>query len=220
MEEMTNADRAIAGSVVLGTQERGQTCQTRNEKLCAVCGKTFYRKRLSFVAFARASLCSVACRTKHLTGRQYKSFQMRLQEKISPEPNSGCWLWTGALNKGGYAHSYVGAKCHLMHRVSFELHRGAIPDGMLVCHRCDTRSCVNPGHLFIGTPADNTTDCVNKGRQSKGASRWNAKLTAEQVQEIRRLDASMTRTAIAKKFRISRPVVQKVCDRKSWSHVP
>ena len=74
-----------------------------------------------------------------------------------PEPNTGCWLWLGFISPDGYG-------TRLAHRRAWELARGPIPDGMLVCHRCDVRHCVNPDHLFLGTHLDNMRDMIRKGR--------------------------------------------------------
>lgn len=78
-----------------------------------------------------------------------------------------CWLWTGAKTSGGYGsanrsktHQFVSA-----HRLSWELHRGPIANGLCVLHRCDVRACVNPAHLFLGTYTDNARDCSAKCRQ-------------------------------------------------------
>ena len=79
-----------------------------------------------------------------------------------------CWPWQGAKLKTGYGVVKHRCKQYKAHRASFAIHRGQIPGGMLVCHHCDNPSCVNPSHLFLGTPQDNMTDKVQKGRQSRG----------------------------------------------------
>lgn len=83
-------------------------------------------------------------------------------------PETGCHIWLGLKNDGGYGRvrvlgQYVGA-----HRISYMLHCGPVPAGLHVCHTCDTPSCVNPDHLFIGDASDNSDDMVSKGRYSGG----------------------------------------------------
>lgn len=83
-----------------------------------------------------------------------------------PEPNTGCLFWLGVVNNYGYGLvGVVGKKSpQLVHRVAYERFVGPIPDGMKVCHRCDTRSCCEPSHLFIGTQKDNLRDMFAKKR--------------------------------------------------------
>lgn len=80
-----------------------------------------------------------------------------------------CWLWTASLRgKTGYGAFKLNGKTVDAHRLSYQLHKGEIPEGMYVCHTCDNRKCVNPEHLFLGTAKDNYHDAVVKGRIIKG----------------------------------------------------
>lgn len=83
----------------------------------------------------------------------------------------GCWEWCGSRKGGrygGYGTIFYGGKTESAHRVAYQLTYGVIPDGMVVCHRCDHPPCVRPDHLFLGTLSDNAQDCVNKGRHRGG----------------------------------------------------
>lgn len=104
------------------------------------------------------------------------------ETKFVPDPNSGCWLWTAAIGSRGYG-SFIPPKAfakpstHIASRVSWLLYRGEIPRGLFVCHKCDVRCCVNPNHLFLGSPADNMQDMVSKGRYK---SPWSSKTHCKQ----------------------------------------
>jgi len=87
-------------------------------------------------------------------------------ENYEPVTESGCWIWMGSTTQKGYGDIKYDKKHHRAHRLSYELHNGAIEDGLMVCHSCDTPSCINPEHLFMGTAQDNTDDMVKKGRQN------------------------------------------------------
>lgn len=99
--------------------------------------------------------------------RRVRPLRERFEERIQPEPMSGCHLWTGSTNKcygvvgkGGRSGGMFQA-----HRLSWEFSNGPIPDGLHVLHKCDTPACVNPDHLFLGTNGDNIRDAIAKGRQ-------------------------------------------------------
>lgn len=96
------------------------------------------------------------------------SLSERIDRLSIPEPNTGCQLWTGSTTSRsvgkGYGVIKVSGRMCLAHRISYSANVGAIPEGMLVCHKCDTPACVNPDHLFVGTHSDNNRDTVKKGR--------------------------------------------------------
>jgi HNH endonuclease len=79
-----------------------------------------------------------------------------LDRCISPEPNSGCWFWTGAIKSDGYGSVHLDGRTQTAHRVVYEFHRGKIPDGLTLDHLCRVRSCVNPAHLEPATMRENT----------------------------------------------------------------
>ena len=144
-----------------------------------------------------------------------RSVAERLLEK-KRYAESGCWEWTGTLKFDGYGlmrHpvKYVGA-----HRISYEIFRGPIPDGMQVLHRCDNRKCINPGHLFLGTNADNVADKVKKGRQRRhrGESNPNSKLSIDDVSLIR--SSSETGIELARKYGVTRTCISDIRTGKTW----
>lgn len=92
-----------------------------------------------------------------------------LFDSIDFDTNGGCWLWNRALGAYGYGlcNRWIKEKkkSYPAHRESYSIFKGEIPKGMLVCHKCDVRSCVNPNHLFLGTDLDNIRDMDRKGRR-------------------------------------------------------
>ena len=87
--------------------------------------------------------------------------------KVRIDEDSGCWLWTASVKNTGYGQFKFNGKPVGAHRVSFMLFCGDIPPGMLVCHHCDVRRCVNPEHLYLGTHSDNLRDAFDRTRFAK-----------------------------------------------------
>jgi len=146
------------------------------------------------------------------------------KEKIlgnyQPIPYCGCHIWDSHLGIGGYGQVWFKRKIHRVHRLMYEFKKGPIPEGMVICHTCDTPSCVNPDHLFLGTQKDNIQDCINKGRNGKGYRGHNAgtaKLTEEQVSEIRSLlKEGVMHRKIAEEFGVVRRTVGDINTGRSW----
>lgn len=92
----------------------------------------------------------------------------RLLSSYKVNEQTGCWEWTQYVRDGGYGLIKVWGTFIPAHRYSYELHKGPIPDGMLVLHDCDNKKCINPDHLHIGTHADNMREAAERGLMPKG----------------------------------------------------
>lgn len=141
--------------------------------------------------------------------------------KVCPDRASGCWLWQGLVRADGYGYLFFAGAQRRAHRVAWMLFRGEIGSGLAVCHKCDVRACVNPEHLFLGTPDDNAQDMVAKGRTLRGEEHISAKLTAEQVSRIKTMLAEdrMHVSEIARQFGVAYTTIQAIKTGKTWRHV-
>ncbi len=149
----------------------------------------------------------------------------RLYEKFKKEEN-GCWVFTGAKTKMGYGKFTVShQKWRLAHRISWQVHFGSIPDKLLILHKCDNPSCVNPEHLFLGTHLDNIRDMIKKGRQNatgaknpvRGEKHPFAKLSNNDVLSIRK-DDRMHRV-IAGSYGVTQPLITMIKNNKIWKGI-
>lgn len=140
-----------------------------------------------------------------------KTLKQRFYDKFVPVTESGCWLWTGSLVTDDYGQIHKDGKRERAHRVSYEIHIGQIPDGMVVMHKCDNPSCVNPEHLSIGSISDNAIDMVNKGRSHL------AKINANIASAIR--SALGTQKEIAKQYGVSQQTVSMIKRNLIWKEL-
>lgn len=144
------------------------------------------------------------------------------------QKSDGCWLWTAGTVRYGYGSLNFYERTTLAHRASWEIHFGAIPDGLYVLHHCDVPACVRPDHLYLGTQADNIRDMIERGRHgskthpewsSRGSDRYNALLDENKVKEIRRLNGSVSDCELARRFGVTYSTIRLVRIGKNWKHV-
>jgi hypothetical protein len=167
---------------------------------------------------------------------------MTTQERfwLKVHKGDGCWEWIGSRSQAGkgYGQFWLEGRLRAAHRLIWMWERGAIPEGMHVCHACDNRACVRIDHLFLGTRFDNMADAAQKGRnamqlypernafrgpnrpQVRGEQQGNAKLTAAKVRELRALAAQgWPSTQLAERFGVHDGHVRRLVARKAWAHV-
>lgn len=184
---------------------------------CGLCGGS--------IAFARPEAKYCSCRCSATAAALARDARSPVSERFwrNVRKSDGCWEWTAYRDGRGYGSIRSDGATWRAHRLSWVMAHGPILPGLFVCHRCDNPPCVNPVHLFLGTPADNMRDMDAKGRRvaMPGALNRHAKLTPAQVIEIRRRAANGERgTALAAEFGISQPSAHMVIVRKNWRHLP
>lgn len=147
-----------------------------------------------------------------------------------------CWEWRGQRQRQGYGQLGWAGKRYAAHRFAWAITNGPIPDGLVVCHRCDNPGCVRPEHLFLGTHRDNARDRVAKGRGSRGEDHWTrkhpermrplsgeqnpaARLRLEQVLEIRRryAEGGVSMKRLAAEFGVNVTNIFYIVHRKTWA---
>ena len=173
------------------------------------------------LAIRSPEACSGAPGQKHKQKELAMHFDdntlIRFWSKV--DKSKECWEWQGLKDRKGYGQFRFKESSRYAHRVSWMITNGPIPPGMLICHHCDNPSCVNPLHLFVGTPLDNTQDMLAKGREShrglKGEENPHAKLTREQVNIIR--ESKQGGSDLARRFGVSPSTIYLIRKGISWN---
>lgn len=156
-------------------------------------------------------------------GRPRGTLEERFFRKIVVTDD--CWKWVGPVRPNGYGHIQVGGKGSptiSAHRLSYQIHKGEIPEGLVVMHSCDNPSCVNPDHLSVGTYKENTADMIAKGRKRtvapKGTGNGKAKLNDGLVRYIRQ-NSNRPHAELARELNLSPNCIRGVKTGRTWSHV-
>jgi hypothetical protein len=157
------------------------------------------------------------CKPLDKAAQPQRSEQLERFNSKWEQATNGCWIWTD--RKEGYGAFIFDGRKQQAHRVSWQIYRGEIPDGLCVLHDCDTPLCVNPSHLHLGTVKDNAIEAVERGLwgDKGGESNGNAKLTANQVREI--YQSSESYRTIAIRFGIGKSQVGNIKKGLQWKNL-
>jgi HNH endonuclease len=154
------------------------------------------------------------------------TIQHRLDHFSIPEPNSGCLLWTGGYSTYGYGVIGYGGRTWQAHRLAWINVHGPIPLGALICHRCDVRGCINPDHLFLGTPSDNMVDMHEKrrarreGAEALARAAWRARRPAKPPSTLdHRLDRHRADRLLELRRRVLLPAISNEQDAPAEARV-
>ena len=179
---------------------------------CVTCNSQFIQPNLYF----DVKCCGKLCRGRYLAKLRIRPLKERFFRHV--DKTLSCWLWTG-YKINGYGKILVGTRYghQFAHRVSWEIHHSKIPDGMLVCHACDTPACVNPDHLFLGTQKDNLKDMSVKGRSLRGEKSKLAILTEEEVREIRKNWPAKTQIELSRLYGVSKGCIHRIVRNLNWA---
>jgi hypothetical protein len=135
----------------------------------------------------------------------------RFWENVDVKGEEDCWLWNGSKTAAGYGVIYWSSDNTYAHRISIELDGRVIPARFHACHTCDNPPCVNPKHLFVGSPRDNMLDKVAKNRHTYGETHPAAKLTDKEVEQIRGLfKDGVWQTDLAKTFNVHQSHISRI----------
>jgi DNA-binding XRE family transcriptional regulator len=149
-----------------------------------------------------------------VTGR-FKNTPDAFWKKVHVSTRYECWPWLASV-RNGYGNFTINYRSCYAHRFAYTDVKGPIPDGMDVMHRCNNKICCNPAHLLAGTPAKNTQDAYRDRLAPSGPNHHRAKLSEEQVRQIRASKA--TQTALAKQFGVGQQTISRIKTGFNWKH--
>lgn len=135
-----------------------------------------------------------------------------------------CWIWRKCRTDYGYGKCGIGGANLLAHRIAWKLTYGD-PGKLFVCHKCDNPPCCNPNHLFLGTPKDNTNDCMKKGRFTlnirRGENKRGVKLTNEAVKDVweNYQKYKMPVRFFREKYKVSKSTIESILIGRNWKHI-
>ena len=150
-----------------------------------------------------------------------RTLRQRFERSYIVDPSNHCWIWKPLWHQRERYGAILleDGTVTKAHRASWILHRGPIPEGLHVCHHCDTQACVNPHHLFVGTAKQNHEDSCAKGRRNapKGEAAPQAKLTEQAVREIRQ--STEPQRTLGERYGVSGVAIHLVRQYRTWKHV-
>lgn len=170
---------------------------------CRVCQKSYHRRRGQ-----SHGCCSIRCRLLN-----------KMDKTPGHGPTRNCFLWMGGTGAQGYGHIWVEGKTRDVHQVTYETFVGPIPEGLVVRHTCDVRTCINPDHLVVGTQGDNVQDAVSRHRHPAGERHGRAKLTVNRVAEMRKLyeTEEFTQAQLSALYKVSKTQVSRILRGEAWT---
>lgn len=136
----------------------------------------------------------------------------RLLSKYKVNEATGCWEWTGQKKKDKFAYGliWIGDRNYRAHRVSYEIHKGPIPEGLDILHSCDNPPCINPDHLSVGTRGENCQDAASRDRFPLNEKHHNTKLSAQDVIDIRANPGNLTQKEAGKLYGVSSGTISRI----------
>ena len=145
---------------------------------------------------------------------QFAKLKKRFFDKVDKRGKDECWNWTASTRNSGYGRIGYNGKVVSAHRLSWIIHNGPIPEGKWILHKCDNKLCVNPNHLYAGTPGDNNYDTAKRTSPKSGRI---SRFSLEDIQEIKRLYSNrITQKIISEKFGCSRVHITHIVNEKGF----